>query len=221
MKLVPKRTAEAAREAAKSGDSGVLARWKEGLGMADKANTPPNGSQPPAAGNQQPAAGNQQPGPEAQNPKPAQPPAAGNQQPAAGNQQPGPEAQNPKPAQPPAGPKNTTRIRIETSGNGFDRPVYDFELKPGECITIGRHPDNCQLVNSASMISGRHARLEIENGRVYVTDLSSTNGTFWYGKKLEPNQKTDITSNPKFCLGLTDGGDAKEVRVIRIDGDEI
>lgn len=37
-------------------------------------------------------------------------------------------------------------------------------------------------------ISGTHARFDIYEGEWVISDLGSTNGTFLYGKRLEPNQ---------------------------------
>jgi hypothetical protein len=47
----------------------------------------------------------------------------------------------------------------------------------GEPITIGRAPDST-LVLDDDFASGRHARLVPHDGRWFVEDLSSTNGTF-------------------------------------------
>ncbi|OHV39926.1 MULTISPECIES: FHA domain-containing protein FhaB/FipA [Pseudofrankia] len=47
----------------------------------------------------------------------------------------------------------------------------------GEPITIGRAPDST-LVLDDDFASGRHARLVHHDGRWFVEDLNSTNGTF-------------------------------------------
>ncbi|ONH30585.1 FHA domain-containing protein FhaB/FipA [Pseudofrankia asymbiotica] len=47
----------------------------------------------------------------------------------------------------------------------------------GEPITIGRAPDST-LVLDDDFASGRHARLVPHDGRWFVEDLNSTNGTF-------------------------------------------
>lgn len=57
----------------------------------------------------------------------------------------------------------------------------DFE---GTCpLVIGRGRD-VQLVLSDPEVSRRHARLETQNGTVFLRDLGSSNGTFLNGRRL-------------------------------------
>jgi pSer/pThr/pTyr-binding forkhead associated (FHA) protein len=45
-------------------------------------------------------------------------------------------------------------------------------------VLIGRN-DDCQVPNTDPSVSRHHARLDLrDDGRYYVTDLGSTNGTF-------------------------------------------
>jgi len=54
----------------------------------------------------------------------------------------------------------------------------------GTCpLVIGRGSD-AQLVLSDPEVSRRHARLETQNGTVFVRDLGSSNGTFLNGRRL-------------------------------------
>jgi pSer/pThr/pTyr-binding forkhead associated (FHA) protein len=54
----------------------------------------------------------------------------------------------------------------------------------GTCpLVIGRAHD-AQLVLSDPEISRRHARLETQNGTVFLRDLGSSNGTFLNGRRL-------------------------------------
>lgn len=46
-----------------------------------------------------------------------------------------------------------------------------------EAMGVGRDPDNAIVVYTASL-SRYHARFEVQDGRIYVRDLGSTNGTF-------------------------------------------
>jgi pSer/pThr/pTyr-binding forkhead associated (FHA) protein len=50
-------------------------------------------------------------------------------------------------------------------------------------------------------VSRGHARLHIENDRLFVTDLESTNGTFLGGKRLDPNIPTLIRKGDELLLG--------------------
>jgi pSer/pThr/pTyr-binding forkhead associated (FHA) protein len=57
----------------------------------------------------------------------------------------------------------------------------DFGLLDGQTYIIGRegdvHIDDHIYMNSPS-VSRRHAAIKIKNGRIYLCDLDSTNGTF-------------------------------------------
>ena len=50
-------------------------------------------------------------------------------------------------------------------------------------ITIGRLPHN-DIVLTEKVVSSEHARLAIEEGRLFVEDLGSTNGTFVDGRQV-------------------------------------
>jgi len=51
-------------------------------------------------------------------------------------------------------------------------------------LTVGRRPGNDLVIRDAS-VSGRHARFSLEDGRVVMTDLASTNGCFVDDKRVE------------------------------------
>ncbi|MFA9409142.1 MAG: FHA domain-containing protein [Candidatus Dadabacteria bacterium] len=51
----------------------------------------------------------------------------------------------------------------------------DFGLKDGQTYIIGRIGDIC--IDSPT-VSKRHAAIIIKNGRIYLRDLDSTNGTY-------------------------------------------
>ncbi len=50
-------------------------------------------------------------------------------------------------------------------------------------------------------VSRGHARLHIEDDKLYVTDLASTNGTFIGGEKLEPYMPRLIGKGDELVLG--------------------
>ena len=50
-------------------------------------------------------------------------------------------------------------------------------------------------------VSRVHARVHIEDAKLYITDLGSTNGTFIAQKKLEPNEPQEISNGDKLLLG--------------------
>jgi pSer/pThr/pTyr-binding forkhead associated (FHA) protein len=51
-------------------------------------------------------------------------------------------------------------------------------------MTIGRER-SCELVLADSEVSRRHARLETQDGRVFLRDLESRNGTYLNGRQID------------------------------------
>ena len=67
-------------------------------------------------------------------------------------------------------------------------------------ILIGRAPDST-LVITDDYASGRHARVYSDNGRWFVEDLNSTNGTYLGQQKL--NRPQPITVGQPIRIGKT------------------
>jgi len=70
-------------------------------------------------------------------------------------------------------------LRIETG----ERKGETIPLREG-VATLGRRSDNT-FVLSAGSVSGRHAEIKVENGRVELSDLGSTNGTKVSGRRVD------------------------------------
>lgn len=49
-------------------------------------------------------------------------------------------------------------------------------------------------------VSRQHARIHMDDGRLFVTDLGSTNGTYLAGKRLEPHFPTRIGTGDPLML---------------------
>ncbi|MFT6713218.1 MAG: hypothetical protein ACJAVJ_000492 [Planctomycetota bacterium] len=73
-------------------------------------------------------------------------------------------------------------LRIESG----DRAGETIALS-GRGLTVGRRPANDLSLQDAS-VSGRHARLGIEDGQVVLVDFGSTNGTFVADKRVEEQE---------------------------------
>jgi len=84
-------------------------------------------------------------------------------------------AEAPPPSSPPTASKPATIVRLTTD----DRTIT---LQDGTHV-IGRDPDAAVWIDSA-VVSRRHARLAVRDGRVTVEDLGSRNGTFVNGARL-------------------------------------
>ncbi len=87
-----------------------------------------------------------------------------------------------------------------------------FELKPQDMV-LGRHPD-CDIVLQSNMISRRHAKVTLTNGKVMLEDLGSGNGTFLNGEKIE--SPVQLKHEDRFKLGpmlfrFADGANTEKV----------
>ena len=71
---------------------------------------------------------------------------------------------------------------LRTSGTEIE--PLTFRMSSGAVKTIGR-AKGADLIIDAALISRVHCRLEAGKDGVVVTDLSSTNGTFVNGKRIE------------------------------------
>ena len=65
-------------------------------------------------------------------------------------------------------------------------------------LLVGRAADNDVVLDEAS-VSARHARIDLEAGVAFVTDLGSTNGTFLDGRRLTGS--TELPAGSTLTLG--------------------
>lgn len=68
-------------------------------------------------------------------------------------------------------------------------------------LLIGRAESSGYPIAANMNVSGRHAELKIERGRLWISDLSSTNGTFVNNIRLEPHKSTELVCGDKVVLG--------------------
>ncbi|KAF6138357.1 hypothetical protein GIB67_040323 [Kingdonia uniflora] len=75
---------------------------------------------------------------------------------------------------------------------GFRVPMPSaFEIT-SSVVTVGRVPEKADMVIPVGTVSGLHARIEKKDGRLLVTDLDSTNGTFINDNRLKPGLVTTV-----------------------------
>ncbi|HWS30896.1 MAG TPA: PrsW family glutamic-type intramembrane protease [Clostridia bacterium] len=67
-------------------------------------------------------------------------------------------------------------------------------------IVLGRDPSRANLILTNARISGAHCAVWTENGRVYASDLGSTNGTFLDGERLPPNEPRELSLSSELWL---------------------
>lgn len=67
-------------------------------------------------------------------------------------------------------------------------------------FVIGRNLDTCDHAIRDKSIGRAHARIQNENGRFYIFDLDSKNGTFINGDRLVSNKQYELKPNDRVSL---------------------
>lgn len=73
--------------------------------------------------------------------------------------------------------RQTSRMIVLAGTNFYD---YDLKVFGKDRILFGRDSDRCDIVIPMSTISGVHGKIKFANGKTYVGDVGSTNGTYLY-----------------------------------------
>lgn len=84
--------------------------------------------------------------------------------------------------------------------HGASVGYYQLPPKPGEALSIGRNQDNHLVVDDPTA-SGYHAVIEATEGGYRVRDLSSTNGVWLNGKRVEQGE---LTAEDNLVIGTHD-----------------
>ena len=85
---------------------------------------------------------------------------------------------------------------IDSAGDNGLAVDQTLPLQP--VTLLGRDPENTIAINDAS-ISGRHARLNRENGVWWLEDLGSKNGTFL--NDLQLSKPASVTNGDTITIG--------------------
>lgn len=88
-------------------------------------------------------------------------------------------------------------LRLRMAGSP-DTTLTAGQLKAG--VTIGRSSENALVVNQEGL-SRVHARIDLQNRVLRVTDMGTTNGTTVNGQKLTPNTPVQVTTASDIRLG--------------------
>lgn len=78
--------------------------------------------------------------------------------------------------------------------------AQEILLQRGRTI-LGRRRADCDVVISVVGVSRKHAAIDVVEGRVYVTDFASTNGTYVEDKKMPPNATWEIRHGNRIRFG--------------------
>lgn len=90
----------------------------------------------------------------------------------------------------------------DDSGRSVRLVVGETELARAYLgLTIGRHPALCEHVIGEESVSRRHFRIGIADGRLFVEDLNSLNGTTLDGRELAPFQPIALRPGQEIRAG--------------------
>ena len=101
---------------------------------------------------------------------------------------------------PPAAPA----VRRDVKLLCVEGPMKDqkYRFQEGQSVTVGRSArENGIVVPQCKYVGGVHCRLEVSNGRLFVTDLTSKNGTYLDDQRLSPNQPMPALNGSLIRLG--------------------
>jgi predicted component of type VI protein secretion system len=90
--------------------------------------------------------------------------------------------------------------------DGAGRPLRlvfgDTELSESYLgLVVGRHPALCDRVIDDPSVSRRHMRIGMAEGRAYVEDLNSLNGTLLDGEEVPQFQPVPMAAGQELTLG--------------------
>lgn len=95
---------------------------------------------------------------------------------------------------------------VLTGRDGGGRPVRlvfgDTELSQVYLgVVVGRHPALCDRVIADPSVSRRHMRIGMAEGRPYVEDLNSLNGTLLDGAEVPQFEPVPFAAGQELTLG--------------------
>lgn len=74
-------------------------------------------------------------------------------------------------------------------------------IRDGQSLLLGRSAECDIALSGESNVSGRHCRISMSGGELYITDLGSTNGTYVAGRRLNANQSVPLADGCVIYLG--------------------
>ena len=80
--------------------------------------------------------------------------------------------------------------------NSLTEALGDLTLTVTDSLSVGRGSDN-DVVLGSKQISRNHALLSVLNGKLYVKDLDSSNGTFINDKRIAGNETTHVEADDR------------------------
>lgn len=117
---------------------------------------------------------------------------------------------------PAAPPKGSPRSRLALRFISGKYQGGEFPIEENRPIVVGRSSD-LDMVLVEEMVSRKHARIELKEGKIHIEDLGSTNGTFVNGERivkgwLKEGDRVLIGSNILKVISTTDEGGQPNTR---------
>ena len=92
-------------------------------------------------------------------------------------------------------------LNLTVVRSNFFIPQQSWILKPGEYI-LGRFPTN-DIVIPDPYVSRRHARIFYREGKWFIEDLGSTNGTIVDNEDIRGKGTHELKDGSEIVIGLT------------------
>jgi hypothetical protein len=104
---------------------------------------------------------------------------------------------------PPAAPGGSTQPLAARGPNAarLSGTAGEFMIRPGPEVRVGRDPAACSIFLGEPRVSGVHATLKLEAGRLLVRDETSNNGTWVSGERIAPGTWTPLAQGAPLRFG--------------------
>ena len=102
--------------------------------------------------------------------------------------------------------------------NALTEALGALTLTVSDSLSVGRGSDN-DVVLGSKQVSRNHAVLSVLNGKLYVKDLESSNGTFINDQRIEANKSTNLAAND--TLGFASFSFQVSAPVAAMDNEEV
>ena len=102
--------------------------------------------------------------------------------------------------------------------NALTEALGALTLTVSDSLSVGRGSDN-DVVLGSKQVSRNHAVLSVLNGKLYVKDLESSNGTFINDQRIEANKSTNLATND--TLGFASFSFQVSAPVAAMDNEEV